>query len=128
MLDNVTHHYHLPSSHNKIILKFPKFPNIPLNSQYSHKIPNIPGGNLALSKFPGILYIVVTPSNMYQNAVQQFPRLSSPLFHVGNRKRINNTPMTNKKSITLSCGRFRVKKENVFFLRKLDMFIQFKIK
>ena len=44
------------SSHNKIILKFPKFPNIPQNSQYSHKIPNIPGGNLPLSKFPGILH------------------------------------------------------------------------
>ena len=44
------------SSHNKIILKFPKFPNISQNSQYSHKIPNIPGGNLPLSKFPGILH------------------------------------------------------------------------
>ena len=41
---------------HKIILKFPKFPNIPQNSQYSHKIPNIPGGNLPLSKFPGILH------------------------------------------------------------------------
>ena len=41
---------------DKIILKFPKFPNIPKNSQYSHKIPNIPGGNLPLSKFPGILH------------------------------------------------------------------------
>ena len=44
------------SSHNKIILKFPKFPNISQNSENSHKINNIPGGLLQLSKFPGILH------------------------------------------------------------------------
>ena len=54
--DNVKHPYHLLISSHQIISKFPKFPNIPQNSQYSHKIPNIPGGNLPLSKFPGILH------------------------------------------------------------------------
>ena len=56
--DNITHPYHLPKSvlTTKLLAKFPKFPNIPENSQYSHKIPKIPGGNLPLSEFPGILH------------------------------------------------------------------------
>ena len=47
------------SSENKIIFKFPKFPNIPENYQYSHKIPS---RNLPLLKFPGILHPYLSPS------------------------------------------------------------------
>ena len=33
--------------------KIPKVSKYSLNSQYPRKIPNIPSGNLLLSKFPG---------------------------------------------------------------------------